>query len=233
MKNFILLSFTALLLQTTYAQDHTYPPVNEVSKDPLMEKFVNHLKQVIDRKDKAAFISLLDLDVEGRVDADYGIKDFSETWRLDDTSTTMWSYVSRVINMGGAFTHDTSDESGKYQFVFPYTYNLNLNIDDDYDNLGVITGNNVNLRKSPDAKSAIVKVLSFDVIWFRSDKSDNFMISGKNDIGDPEWYMIETYDKSHKGWVNWNYVYSLMGPRLFVFKNAKGLWKISAFLSGD
>ncbi len=231
---FIILFFTAIfLLQNAYAQDHTCPPMNEVSKDPSLEKFIGHLKQVIDKKDKNALLSMLDLEVEGSVDADLGVDGFKETWYLDSTSTPMWAYMSRVIEMGGAYTHDTSDESGKYQFVFPYSYNLNLNNEDDYDNLGVITGNNVNLRKSPDPKSAVVKSLSYDVIWFRSDKSDNFITSGKNDVGDPEWYMIDTYDKSHKGWVNWQYVYSLMGPRLFVFKNNKGQWKISAFLSGD
>ncbi len=232
MKYLILLSISILSLQFTHAQDHTCPPVNEVSKDPTLEKFVNDLKQVISQKDKSKLIYMLDHEVSGGLEGS-GVKDFIENWNLDKDSTVMWAYMSRAIELGGAFSHDSLDKTGKYQFVFPYTYNLNLGPEGDYEDLAVITGKNVNLRKSPDAKSPVTGQLTYDVVWFVTDKDENFVTSGKNGQGDPEWYMIESYDKSHKGWVNWNYVYSLMGPRLFLYKNSKGKWGISAFLTGD
>jgi hypothetical protein len=45
--------------------------------------------------------------------------------------------------------------------------------------------------------------------------------------------MIQTYDRKFKGWVYWKYVYPTVGPRLFLFKNPRGEWLISAFVAGD
>ena len=145
----------------------------------------------------------------------------------------VWPLLKRAIKLGGVFLHDTNDLTGRYQFVFPYVYNLPLDIEDDYFNIGVITGKNVNLRDGPDTASPIKSKLTYDVIWFLDGDQYGRTRSGTNPHGDPEWYQVETYDRQKRGWVNWRYVYSPMDYRIFLFKDGKGSWKISAFLAGD
>jgi hypothetical protein len=97
----------------------------------------------------------------------------------------------------------------------------------------VITGKNVNLREKPDTKAAVKTQLTYDVIWYLYGDEYGETQSGANELGEPEWYLIETYDRKNRGWVNWRFVYSPVGYRLFLYKNDKGIWKISAFLAGD
>ena len=176
----------------------------------------------------------LDEDVRGSFGDEDGKSAFKKEWSLENDSTLFWQEMTRVIEMGGVFLHDEADETGKYQFVFPYTYAADLDIEDDYYNLGIITGKNVNLRSEPNTNSKVQAQLTYDIVMFKVDDESGIQTSsGLNEYGQPDWYKIETYDKSKSGWVNWKYVYSLMGPRLFLYKNAKGEWKISAFLTGD
>ena len=117
--------------------------------------------------------------------------------------------------------------------MFPYVYNFEMDLEDDPYALGCIVGKNVNLREKPDTKAAVKTQLTYDVISFLYEDKSGVTQSGTNAIGDSEWYLIETYDKKFKGWVNWKFVYSLTGPRLFLFKNQAGMWRISSFVYGD
>jgi hypothetical protein len=105
-----------------------------------------------------------------------------------------------------------------------------MDLEDDPYSLGCIVGKNVNLRERPDTKAAAKTQLTYDVINFLYEGETE---SGTNANDDPEWYLIETYDQKVRGWVNWKFVYSLTGPRLFLFKNQAGTWRISSFVYGD
>ena len=162
-----------------------------------------------------------------------GIETFLNYWTPENDSTDFWPYLKRVVDMGGVFLHDEGDETGRHQFVFPYTYDIDLEMEDDYYMAGAITGKNVNLRSAPNMNSKVVTRLSHNIIFFIYEEEADATDVGVNSCGDPEWYQVTTYDKKFRGWVNWQYVYSLMGPRLFLFKDKTGDWKISAFVEGD
>ena len=108
-----------------------------------------------------------------------------------------------------------------------------MGMEDDYYLMGVITGKNVNLRKAPDINSEVITQLTYDVIFFVYDDDEVTANVSLNPYGEPEWYQITTYDKKRHGWVNWQFVYSLLGPRLFLFMDEHGKWKVSAFVAGD
>jgi hypothetical protein len=232
MKNILILPLIMFSILSN-GQNKQYPPRNDVGHDPTLEKFINNVLQAIEKKDETYLISVLDKDVTFAFDGEGGIKAFEETYQLNNDSSSIWPLLKRVIGLGGVFLHDEADERGKYQFVFPYVYDLELNIDDDYYSIGVITGKNVNLREKPDTKSVVKTQLTYDVIWYLYGDEYGETQSGTNEFGEPEWYLIETYDRKNRGWVNWRYVYSPVGYRLFLYKNDKGIWKISAFLAGD
>ena len=154
-------------------------------------------------------------------------------WSPDNDSTDFWPYLTRVINMGGVFLRDDNDQSGRYQFVFPYVYVMELDLEDDYFMMGVITGKNVNLRAAPRKDAEVVTQLTYNVVHFIPLEEEELTKMNHSPQGDPEWFHVMTFDKKHQGWVYWQYVYDLHGPRLFLFKDNAGKWKISAFVAGD
>ena len=208
-------------------------PRNEVSTDPTLVAFVKDLVSAIDTRDEKWIYGVLDKDVVSSYGDEPTINVFKSYWTLEDDSTNFWPYLRRVVNMGGVFLHDTADHTGKYEFVFPYAYDIDMELDDDYYQLGTITGKNVNLRSAPDPKAKVITQLSNHVIYYIYEEDDGSDQVTLNIHGEPEWFHVTTYDKKYSGWVNWQYVYSPMGPRLFLYKNSKGDWKISAFVAGD
>lgn len=234
MKKLIVIVLSCLFIHTVSAQQKPFPPRDETNTDPSLASFVADMKKAVASRDQAWIKKSLADDAESSVDSELNKDAFVKTWDVDNDSSDFWRIVSRAMDMGGVFLHDTADHSGKFQFVFPYTYALDLSIEDDFYDMGVITGKNVNLRSKPDLKSEVVAQLSYDIIRFMTDTKQGLQItSGANGLGEPEWYKIETYGRDKKGWVNWRFVYNLMGPRLFLYKESSGKWKISALITGD
>ena len=226
----VLTLFLFCLLQIAFSQNKKFPPVHEIEKDSSLMKFVTQLKTAATNKDVKFLTAQLDKEVTSSFDGENTVKSFIENWGLNEDSTKFWSYLSRALETGGAYVNDPEDQSGRYQVVFPYVYNFEMDIEDDPYALGCIVGKNVNLREKPDPTSAVKTQLTYDVISFLYEGETQ---SGTNAIGDPEWYKVETYDQKFRGWVNWKYVYSMTGPRLFLFKDQAGKWRISSFVYGD
>jgi len=233
MKNLVFTVVMSGVLHIGWSQNPTYPPKDESYTDPGLAAFVDRLLDAIDKRDQHFLYEVLDFDVSGIRGEASGISDFKQEWGSDNDSSMVWPLMKRTIELGGVFLHDTADLTGRYQFVFPYVYNMPLDIEDDYFSIGVITGKNVNLREGPDTASPIKSKLTYDVIWFLDGEQYGKTRSGTNSYGDPEWYLVETYDRQKRGWVNWRYIYSPMDYRIFLFKEGNGNWKISAFLAGD
>lgn len=233
MKNLLCTLLIAGIINQGWSQNPTLVPKDEAYMDPSLAAFVDQLVEAIDKRDQHFLYGVLDYDVSGIRGESSGVADFKQQWGSDNDSSRVWPIMKRAIKLGGVFLHDANDETGRYQFVFPYVYDLPLDIEDDYFNIGVITGKNVNLRDGPDTASPIKSQLTYDVIWFLDGDQYGQTQAGTNPYGDPEWYQVETYDRQKRGWVNWRFVYSPMDYRIFLFKDGKGNWKISAFLAGD
>jgi hypothetical protein len=233
MKILFVSIFLFLFMAISWAQNPQYAPRDETYLDPTLTAFVEKLLDAIDKRDQHFLYDALVFDIAGERGVASGTEDFRMEWDADKDSSLMWPIMKRAIELGGVFLNDTNDLTGRYQFVFPYVYDMPLDIEDDYISIGVITGKNVNLREGPDTASPIKTKLTYDVIWYLDGAQYGRTTAGTNSHGDPEWYKVETYDRQHQGWVNWRYVYSPIGYRLFLFKDSKGSWKISAFLAGD
>lgn len=233
MRNFILFGFIWMTFPLI-AQQQIILPRDETKLDASLAAFVVDLRKAIAGQEDNWLISVLDEEVISSFGDEPGIPSFLQYWAPENNETSFWPYLHRVVELGGVFLNDTADHSGKYQFVFPYVYDTDVSDDDDYYLLGVVTGKNVNLRKSPDAQSEVITQLSYNLIYYNWEpESDALVASGKNPYGNAMWYFVKTRDKKHEGWINWSYVYPVGGPRLFLYKNADDEWKISAFVAGD
>lgn len=227
---FFLLSAIPVMV---IAQDRVCVPEDETNLDPTLVTFVADMKRAIDARDEEWIYSVLDHQVVSSYGDEEGIETFMTYWSPENDSTDFWPYLTRVIDMGGVFLRDDNDVSGRYQFVFPYVYDLDLNLEDDYFMMGVITGKNVNLRSAPNKDAPVVAQLTYNVVHLIPAGEEEIAKMTFHGFGDPDWHQVMTMDKKHTGWVYWQYVYDLHGPRLFLFKDKAGQWKVSAFVAGD
>ncbi|MEP6647869.1 MAG: SH3 domain-containing protein [Saprospiraceae bacterium] len=232
MKHIFILLISFCLFHSAFAQDRKFPPRNEVNTDPSLTAFVASLQKALAVRDTSWIISRLDRDETGAFGREDDLRSFIKEWDMKNDSGEFWKAMTKVIGMGGVFLHDTADETGKYQFVFPYSYAIDLGIEDDPYYIGLITGHNVNLRKDANTNSPVVKQLDYNVVRFISNKKGE-LITRSDKAGNIEWYNIQAMDKSKKGWVNSKFIYSLMGPRLFLYRDKNDKWKISEFVTGD
>ena len=233
MKYFVFSMLCLGSLSGIRAQNPTYPPRDESLNDVSLQAFVAQLEKAIQDRDQKFLYTALDLDVERGVSAGDILRDFKTEWDTDNDSSAFWLQLDRVLQMGGVFLHDTADMTGRYQFVFPYVYDMPLDIEDDYYSIGVITGKKVNLREGPKTASPVRVQLTYDVVWYLQEEQYGKTQSGTSPLGGTEWFMVETYDRQQRGWVNWRYVYSPMDFRVFLYKNKQGTWRISNILAGD
>lgn len=216
------------------AQPSKFPPINDITKDKSLVAFVNQLKTAVKKQDKAFLISVLDENVKSDFGGDGGIEEFQRTWNLHKGDTSIWHHLDRVLQLGGAFDTDAiKNGEDHYMVAFPYTHLIDLQDADDYINIGVIMGKNVNIRENPNLNAKVLTQFSYDVVWFVEDGPALQKTEGSNPWGGPEWYLIESLDRKKRGWVNWKFVQSPLDFRLYLFKNKQGKWRISAFLAGD
>lgn len=233
MRYYLLLGLIWIAIPLS-AQQLTIQPRDETKQDASLAAFVLDLKKAIANQDENWVISVLDEEVTSSFGDEPGIPSFLQYWAPENNETSFWPYLQRAVELGGVFLHDTADHSGKYQFVFPYIYDTDVSDDDDYYLLGVVTGKNVNLRKEPDTQSEVITQLTYNLVYYQWEpESDALIASGKNADGGAMWYFVKTRDKKSEGWINWQYVYPVGGPRLFLYKDADAKWKISAFVAGD
>lgn len=232
MKAIVSLILSLVLSTLLYGQEKIALPRDETRNDASLSAFVRQLKKAIATKDEMWIKSVLDKNVVSTYGDEEGINTFMRYWSPENDSSGFWLFLDRVVKMGGVFLHDPADLTGRYQFVFPYTYDIEIGIEDDSYLMGVVTGENVNLRAAPFIDSEVIRQLSYHVIYFLFEDDEISSNVSLNELGEPEWYQVTTFDKAYRGWINWKYVYSLMGPRLFLFKD-HGQWKISAFVAGD
>lgn len=230
MKTLSTILFLFLFFQFLLAQPSKFPPINDIGKDKSLVTFVHQLKVAVQKKDKAYVLSVLDEKVMNSFDGEDNPAEFINIWDWEKDTVSLWHYLGRVLELGGAFNIHPED---RYTVVFPYLCNIDLENGDEYFKVGVITGKNVNLREKPELSAKVVGQLTHDVVWFVEGEQVLRKTQGTNTFGDPEWYQIETIDHKKKGWVFWKYVYSPVNYRLFLFKDKKGNWKISTFLAGD
>jgi hypothetical protein len=199
--------------------------------DVELSTFLEKLQQAVSARDAKFIESVLSAEVMSSLGGDRTKTAFLEDWAVRQKSSSFWTYMDRILALGGAWEKGSTE--GVPMYVFPYTYNVELDTEDDYFNIGIITGKNVNLRSQPDLNAEVVTQLSYHVVMFETDADGYRIHHGQNDHGDAEWFKVTTREKGQTGWVFWKYVYDLLGPRLFLKPTGAGGWEIYAFVTGD
>src|SRR5690606_20605230 len=134
-----------------------YPPRDETGRDSSLKVFVEGLLKAVELRDGAHIRSVLDAQARSAVDMEGDRDGFMVDWQVTDPQSDFWPLMERVLKMGGVFMSNAGDSepgaANRHQVVFPYVYMMDLDIESDYFNIGVVTGQHVNVRSEPNTGS--------------------------------------------------------------------------------
>ena len=208
-----------ILASAVSSQERFVRPVDEAKLDPSLVAFRTKLIAAAERRDAKFILSVLDPKIELSFGGDSGVKDFKKIWEIEKSDSKFWEEFLPVIKNGGLFCRDGAKRTNT--FFAPYTFNSFPEDLDPFEH-SAIFGSNVNLRERPDANSAIVASLSYNVVKVENDEGGTKA---------PEWYRVKTLG-GLAGYVKAEYVRSPIAYRAG-FEKKRGVWKMIAFISGD
>jgi hypothetical protein len=185
-------------------------PVDEGERDPGFAAFRDSLLRIIARRDTSALLAIVAPDVKVSFGGDDGLRGFREHWRLDDPDTELWATLDDVLRHGGR--HSAG------MFVAPWTFHALPDSLDAFEHL-VVRDSGVVVRERPDAASAALAVLSFDIV-----RAGPY--GGKS-----PWRAIALGD-GRVGYVESSRIRSPVDYRAG-FARREGRWRLVFFVAGD
>jgi len=88
--------------------DYKILPVDESGSDPTLVSFIKNLKNIATNKDTEGLFKSLDTGIVVSYGGGiYGIKEFSENWKLDiPNKSELWPILNRILALGGTWEDD-------------------------------------------------------------------------------------------------------------------------------
>ncbi len=207
------------MLAAVSAQERYVKPSDEGARDKSFAAFRTRLTTAAKKRDAKYVLSVVDRNIKVGFGEKNGIEEFKRLWKLNDSKSKFWDEFLPVISNGGKF-----DQANRNLFFAPYVFS---SFPDDVDafNHSVVFGNNVSLRSQPAADSAVVAVLSYNIVELLDS------VKEKNDINKTAWYEVQTLG-GKRGFVSAEYVRSPIDYRAG-FEKIRGKWVVTLFVAGD
>ncbi len=226
--SFIILAVTTAIVASAetkgFKKFQLFPTDDSVS-DKEFSVYIEKFKKAVKTKNLAAVKKLTAPDVAFTFESQDGINGLIKTWKLDRNpkKSDFWYAMDKVLSLGSAYYNDE-----KTMYAYPYLF---VTFPADYDSFEYValTGKKVNIRKAPDAKSAVIETLDYEIL-----KSTGVEENPKKDKVsgiDGKWIKVIT-SQGNEGYVFSHYVHSPIGHRA-IFEKRNGGWLLTAFVSGD
>lgn len=213
---FLLLVALASLVagQSPAGPARKLPPVDEAAKDPSFFVFRSRLIEAVAARDTGHLLGILSPTILNSFGGSGGIEEFKQQWKPEAKNSELWPELARILSLGGKFAEDGS-------FAAPYIYATWPEDDDAFD-FGAIVGGNVRVREKPDANSAVLARLSFEMVN---------VLEFASDRGPDSWAKVKLAD-GRTGFVSARFVGHAMDRRA-IFEKQNGEWRLTALVAGD
>jgi hypothetical protein len=184
------------------------PPVDQCRSDARFTAFRTRLKQIVAKRDRAAFLALLAPDVLVNFGGGTGRKAFEDEWKFDPTEYgNLWDQLGIMLKMGCA-----RDGGSR---IIP---SLPMQVEQDFAEEWVVVLPGAKLYRETGVESADPGTEPWAVAVVTSRESDT--LTG-----------VRLPD-GREGFIADDRVYEPIGYRMIVEKRA-GRWLITAFVAGD
>lgn len=189
-------------------------PVDEAAKDPTFFVFRSRLIEALAAHDAGYVISILSPSIRTSFGDDPGIEQFKKQWKPEDKNSELWPALARVVSLGGKFMEDGAFQAPYVSACWPE--------DADSIDFGAIVGENVRVREKPDAASAVIAKLSFELVG---------VLEFAPERGPNSWTKIKLAD-GRIGYVSAQFVGHGTDLRAY-FEKQNGQWRVTALVAGD
>jgi len=186
-------------------------PVDEALRDPGFVAFRDSLLRVVARRDTTALFAVLAPGIKSSFGENDDLDGFRRVWRPEAPDTELWRELDDVLRHGGRF-------AGPDAFYAPWTFNALPDSLDAFEFL-IVRDSNVVVRARPDAASAALAVLSYDIV-----RAGPY-------TGDPDWRMVALAN-GDTAFVAARSIRSPVDHRAG-FERRDGRWLLVFFLAGD
>ncbi len=192
---------------------HRLPPVDQCAEDASFAAFRADLLAAIDRRDREAVLAVVADDIEVDFGGGAGRSYFRQTWELDRPETSrLWDELGRALRLGCL-----GEPGGEY--YSPSMFGADEGVFEDPFTAAVAIRPGAELRAAPDAGSAVVATLDWDVLTV------------------PQWEWEAAWQRvaladGRSGYVRSEDLRSPIDYRA-AFRRVDGRWRMVAFIAGD
>lgn len=205
---------------TNHVTKYRILPIDQISEDPSLKRFVSKLKGIIQRKDLNGLIQCLDTGiVVSHGGGMYGIKTFLKEWKMNEhpERSELWPKTERYLSLGGAWDSDKKEE-----FNFPYAQSdrffEKMDLDLDWYVTAVCTSKKTIVYREPFLNAKKIALLSYEIVKV-IDRCDNFI-------------EVQTIDKKIAGFVEKEQII-LSADSYPILQKVNEEWKIVSFAPYD
>lgn len=204
-------------------------PVDGAAQDASFEAFRRTLLDAAQRRDTEFVISILDRQIMNRFGGRGGVAEFREHWKPERPDSQLWEVLHTVLSNGGSFRV----VEGERQFCAPYAYSEWMTVANQLPEIertwqyAAITGENVALRREPDANAPAVAMLSYNIV--RTDLERSVAIPNRE--GSYTWVRVTTLS-GKEGYVPGASVYGNHSYKA-CFEKAGERWLMTGLFVGD
>jgi hypothetical protein len=185
-------------------------PRDEASQRPDFLRFREGLQTIVQRRDVAALVQIVDPSIRVAFDDASGVEAFM-TYHVDNPERDFWAELAAVLRLGGVFTTWTT-------FAAPYTFAA---WPDEFDAFSckVVIGEGVRVRAAPGTSARTLTLLSHAIVeWVPVEPEAN-------------WERVRLAD-GRIGFVAARYLRSPVDLRAF-FEFKDGRWWLTTYVAGD
>ncbi len=208
-------SATPAVASRCMPNETTLCPIDEGDRDASFASYRRQLRAAVKRRDANALLELVDPAIRTSFGAGGGRDAFRKLLSDQESGARVWQEISDAIALGGTFRGVGPER----MFWAPYVYSAWPEKLDAFTHMAVVR-NDAPLRRSPAANAPVMRMLDWAIV--------ELIAAGSKD---PAWRHVRTADGA-SGWIRAADLRSPIAYRAG-FRQAKGAWKMSAFVSGD
>lgn len=201
-----------------------YVLVDQVKPGTSFFQFRERLRQAVRNRD-AAFIRSI---ATPNIQLTFGRPRPLSTLNLDNPQAPAWKHLERALSTGCA-RYEAPPGTSSESWACPHVFQASLG--DPFQDIYIV-GSDVNVRSQPQMGSAVIDVLSHEVVKLDQAAFNAFSDAQRQAIATLSgWYPVIT-PQGKRGFVSTRYAFVPTGYRA-IFARQSNSWKMTAFIAGD
>lgn len=158
-----------------------------------------------------------------------------ETYKIDNYQSNFWQAMEKAVGAGCTIERNANiaeKDVDSDVWVCPDTGGNSIGNAAGQAQVAIL-GENVNVRSQPNTRSAIIVVLSKELVQFDTQTFSNSPLRIQESLSSPEGWTPVILNDGRRGWVQSRFVYYETRDYRVSFVRSRGQWRLRYFLRGN